>query len=479
MNEDRNFQKPLWLMLCIFIILLIVAYLIPAYNQGNWKIRKLFLFSDITNKPDNNQKLTLARIFGLPTQTKVGKSTAESKPAVPLVDSELTPFFEALKLCEQNGTPVRIAYFGDSIIEGDLITQSLRKNLQTRFGGSGVGFVPITSIVANFRTTIKHSFSNEWSTFSLMNPNPNRYPIGMSGYVSMPLWEKVQFKTTAALDSSGTTPVPVDTVKTISSPYCWVRYRGSPVSNPDALFHRIRLFYSNAPSGYSIQTTLGKQPIQKISLSPGKELQSLALNVNTPIENIEMIFPKSNSLCAYGMSFDSPRGVYVDNYALRGYSGMYFTNIPRNILAGFQQQMHYNLIVLQYGTNVSQASVRDYSAYRNGMIKSIRYLQEIFPGTPILVISIGDKSMKVGTEYQTSPDIPYLVQAQQEVTRKTNTVFWNLYENMGGYNSMVTWANSTPPLAQRDYTHFNSYGTNKIAGMLTQFLMKQYDNIKR
>jgi len=36
---------------------------------------------------------------------------------------------------------IRIAYFGDSMIEGDLLTQTLRKLLQQTFGGSGVGFI--------------------------------------------------------------------------------------------------------------------------------------------------------------------------------------------------------------------------------------------------------------------------------------------------------------------------------------------------
>lgn len=479
MNEDRNFQKPLWLMLCILIILLLLAYFIPAYNQGSWKIRKLNLFSDITKVEPNKHTVTLSKVIGLPTQTKVGKSTSPSDNAKQLVDPALIPFFEALKQCEQDGSPVRIAYFGDSIIEGDLITQSLRKNLQSRFGGSGVGYVPITSIVANFRTTIKHSFSPEWSTFSLMNPNPKRYPIGMSGFVSLPLWNKVHFKTTAATDSSGSTPVPVDTVRTYSSPYCWVRYRGSAVSNPDPLFHNIRLFYSNAPAGYTIKASSGKQPRRVIPLQQGSEMQTLTLNEDAPVENIEMVFPKSNQLCTYGMSFDSPKGVYVDNFALRGYSGMYFSNTSRSILSGFQKQMKYNLIVLQYGTNVSEPKTKSYGYYREGMIESVRYLQEIFPGTPILIVSIGDKSIKVGTEYQTSPDIPALVKAQQEVAQRTHVGFWNLYENMGGYNSMVAYANAVPPLAQRDYTHFNSNGTNKIAGMLTQFLMQQYENSKR
>ncbi len=463
------------MMLCILFILVIIAYFVPDYNNGAWKIRKLTLFSDITKKNPEQKSLTFSKVIGMPTQTKVGNMKSNSEEGKPSVDPALVPFFDALKNSQQDGSPIRIAYFGDSIIEGDLITQSLRKNLQTRFGGSGVGYVPITSIVANFRTTIKHSYSPEWSTFSLMTPNPKHYPLGLSGYVSLPLWQKIQFKTTAATDSSGSTPVPRDTVRTYNSPYCWVRYRGSTVSNPDPYFHNVRLFYSNAPAGYTIKASSENQQRRVIPLQAGDGLHAEVLNSGNPIPNIEMVFPKSNRLCVYGMSFDSPHGVYVDNFALRGYSGMYFSNTSKEILSGFNQQMHYNLIILQYGTNVSEPRIKNYAYYREGMINTVRYLQEVFPNTPILLISIGDKSVKAGTEYHTSPDIPYLIKAQEEVAQRTHVAFWNLFENMGGFNSMVDYVNATPPLAQRDYTHFNSYGTNKIAGMLTQYLMKQYE----
>ena len=46
---------------------------------------------------------------------------------------------------------IRIAYLGDSMIEGDLITQTLRELLQKEYGGQGVGFLPIFSNVVVFR----------------------------------------------------------------------------------------------------------------------------------------------------------------------------------------------------------------------------------------------------------------------------------------------------------------------------------------
>lgn len=55
---------------------------------------------------------------------------------------------------------IRTGYFGDSMIEGDLLTQTLRDLLQKEYGGSGVGYLPIYSKVASFRQTASVESSN-------------------------------------------------------------------------------------------------------------------------------------------------------------------------------------------------------------------------------------------------------------------------------------------------------------------------------
>ena len=67
-------------------------------------------------------------------------------------------FYEALGKVSSLDRPVRIAYFGDSFIEADILTGDLREMLQKRFGGCGVGYVPITTKIAGFRPTVHHSF---------------------------------------------------------------------------------------------------------------------------------------------------------------------------------------------------------------------------------------------------------------------------------------------------------------------------------
>ena len=68
-------------------------------------------------------------------------------------------FYQALSQAGQLGRPVRVAYYGDSFIEGDIFTADLRELLQDRFGGNGVGWMDCASQVHGFRTTVQHNFS--------------------------------------------------------------------------------------------------------------------------------------------------------------------------------------------------------------------------------------------------------------------------------------------------------------------------------
>ena len=57
---------------------------------------------------------------------------------------------------------VRIAVVGDSYIEGDIFTQDLREKLQSRFGGSGVGYVSMHTDFPGFRRSV-HQGGSGWN----------------------------------------------------------------------------------------------------------------------------------------------------------------------------------------------------------------------------------------------------------------------------------------------------------------------------
>ncbi|MDE6525946.1 MAG: hypothetical protein K2L75_01710, partial [Muribaculaceae bacterium] len=57
---------------------------------------------------------------------------------------------------------VRVAFLGDSFIEGDILTQDFRDLLQSEYGGSGVGFMAMHSDFPGFRHTVRQTDAG-WS----------------------------------------------------------------------------------------------------------------------------------------------------------------------------------------------------------------------------------------------------------------------------------------------------------------------------
>ena len=149
-----------------------------------------FFKSDESNKPVNKTDALIDSLTALAQDTSqiVEIDSAQQRQLDSLLAVQtytgthvLGAFFEALKHTKKEGKKTRIAYFGDSMIEGDLITQTLRDTLQKEYGGQGVGFVPITSIVNRFRNTVRHDFSDNWEYHNFVKDKKQKMSYGISG----------------------------------------------------------------------------------------------------------------------------------------------------------------------------------------------------------------------------------------------------------------------------------------------------------
>jgi lysophospholipase L1-like esterase len=460
MNKD--FIRPFVIVASAAVLVGIIAMVIPAKESGIIKFKKMNWFERLGRTDEVSKADTLI----------AAEAATIASDLIPI-----KPFIDKLK---DNSSNLRIAYFGDSIIEGDLITGKLRQDLQASHGGSGVGLVPITSIVSGFRQTIKHSFSKNWESISFMTPGNSNTSLGFTGftfiprnyYVSEAAIEPQQLDSLAVMDSSlVATPKPRKKSTRYYVNYApWVEYTAAPVAGGASSFSRIRLFYSNATDSSIVKVSLNGTPMQSRRLRSGSGVQVLQLNDSSQINKIKLEFSAHDPIHVYGLSFDEPKGAYVDNFPIRGYSGMYFQRIHSDVLRGFQHFLNYDLIILQYGENVSNPKLTDYSYYEKGMQKTIKHIQDALPGVPILMISAHDRSIKINGSYHTSPDIPYLVKTQSNVAKAMNTGFWNLFAAMGGIDSMPSYVSHQPAWAGKDYTHFTKSGGIQIAKMLLQYL---------
>ena len=207
------------------------------------------------------------------------------------------------------------------------------------------------------------------------------------------------------------------------------------------------------------------------------ELQQM--DVKGHIGSVCWTVENADSTLFYGLAMDGTQGIIVDNFSLRGSSGLSLRSVPIWMMREFNEQRPYDLIILQYGLNVATERGRNYDRYSDGMAMAITRLKEAFPQAGILVVSVGDRDYKTEEgDLRTMPGIKNLVRYQQNLAAESGVAFWNMFEAMGGEGSMAKMVHAKPSMANYDYTHINFRGGKYLAGLLYEALIygkEKYD----
>ena len=387
---------------------LLAMYFLPVLKIGGYTLRKVDLLSDLRSDPveevlADSDSLVLPPVVkpAFVDTCKTGMTCIED-----YADSTMrgmSHFYEALSACPTLHRPVRIAYFGDSFIEGDILTADLRAMLQSRFGGCGVGYVPVTSRVAGFRPTVKHTFSG-WKTHSVTDSvGFNRRLQDLSNHYYYP------------------------------SPGARVTLKGLGTYADHLGACEASSFYFVSLDSIRLSAVLN-QGADTVSYAFAGDSLLQAATVQEDIRSVEwrVEHTDSTAIC-YGVTMDPSSGIVVDNFSTRGSSGQQLGGVPMPMLRAYNRLRTYDLIVLQYGLNVASEGITNYRYYTSEMVKVINRLKEAFPQASFLLVSIGDRESKDETgKLRTMPGVKNLVRYQQALAAETHIAFWNLYEAMGG-----------------------------------------------
>jgi lysophospholipase L1-like esterase len=426
--EHNHVRQPLIILTIITATLTALSF-IPTQKVLPYFIKPVDIFADLKKNNRYSKDPITDKVKNIDTSIAALKTTQISLLQDYSLQGEnsFTSFIK--KLQKANKTKVRIAYFGDSFIESDFITNDLRQLLQKKYGGTGVGFVPITSVSTGMRKSIVHSFSNNWKVYN-MQQHSNQY-IGLSGYA---------FTANEPSNTSYTMP------------------------NVKDSFSHAQLLY-----GTVLQNTpiLVKQDTSQynINLPPTSNLVN-AITINTKKSNAIRLDVTPTTTLLYGCSFEDRVGVYIDNFSFRGANGTQLMKLDTILIQAFNQLQAYDLVVLHYGINVLGNNNTQLDWYKTGFYKTVQFIKQQFPNAAILIIGASDKSTKTNGEYITDAGVEKLLAIQENIAQKNNTAFFNLYQAMGGTNSMVKWVQQKPALAEKDYIHLTFNGAQKTAQLL-------------
>ncbi|GAB4132602.1 MAG: hypothetical protein Fur0015_06060 [Ignavibacteriales bacterium] len=384
-----------------------------------------------TNIIESNKNNLSAGISTFGTNASIGdEKLGKSVPIEGNVE-QLKYFFDAVKNAKTKS--VHVAHYGDSMVWGDIITEDLREILQKNYGGKGIGFLSFSSDDVSVRQTVRQKYSSDWDFATLFTRNEKRYEIGISG--------------TAAVSKGSN----------------WVEYNFTNERISSSSFSEFTVYALNKKGSAKIAYEISDGDKKYLTLPQSENLSSVSEKLNHMAKRIKFSVGDSPDTYFYGVNFESGNGVYVDNFPIRGNSGVSLQDISEVIYKNFNEELNYKLIVLNFGVNALGVNPL---WYEKQMGKVIERIKKLFPQTSILIVSTADRAIKKGSGFQTDEKIIELIDVQRKIAINSKVAFWNMYEAMGGKNSMVKWVDNSPSYGLKDYVHFTSLGGKRIAELM-------------
>lgn len=336
-------------------------------------------------------------------------------------------------LREGRSRSVRIAFVGDSFIEGDILVAPFRQALQQRYGGKGVGYVPLTSPVARFRQSIQQRFEGAWRQ-TLASKSNSRTLFTLS-------------ETFATATASASTS-----------------YK---LTNAD----RVTLHYVSDTIPVAITYGINGGERQHVELPASHGALAEYTFPHSAVKQFELATGGGDGTRFYGICFDGMTGISVDNYSLRGSSGTKLTAVSSALTAQLSRFRPYDLIILSYGLNVLSPKDNNdsYEWYYDAMAKSIEHIQQLYPHATILLMSLSDRATLHEGEIHPLNGVARVLRIQHRLAQRYGLLFWNTHEAMaslGGIKGFVDkgWA-------AKDYTHISMAGGTQLAKLLTADLI--------
>lgn len=395
---------------------------------------------------------------------------------------EMDHFYAALS--EAHKRPVRVAYFGDSYIEGDILTMDLRGLLQQKYGGRGVGFVEIACVSSDFRRSVT-TRRNGWNRY-----HANERGRGFKAALQSLAGSYFIPSGTATFEARGQLNVYADLLAEVEvatvfftpgsglNINCAVNggesqplFSNGAVQTPETYDEVVEVLDSDSTVSY-------KTVARTVEIAQQGAGNVVTKKIEGRISRFGMTVTGGHGSRFYGVAFDGHTGVAVDNFSMRGSGGQHLGSIPQETLCDFSALRPYDLIVLHYGLNVASEKQKDYGGYISQLGKVIDQMKAAFPHASILVVSMGDRD-KRGSDgkMHTMGGVKEMVSYERKMASDHHVAFWNLYEAMGGDGSLAQMTEKKQ--ANLDYTHINFAGGRHLAELLFDVLMngkKNFDN---
>lgn len=435
-------------------------------------------------------------------------------------DQGLSYFFDCLdELSEQQREEVVVVHIGDSHVQADWFSGTLRMELQQRWGNAGRGLVfPFRQARTNAPPDVSSSSNIAWSV-SRITSSQNRLAPGISGYGLRTETPSFELRLKVVPNARGL----------------------------DYAFDRVTLFTAKGPDSYDLwvgdRSLPGSRQIadrERVhQVLPGETLSTISKRYHTTVDQLkawnklerDLIYAGSELLIENSAEVDSLRhrmtspGMYLDlssdervpyrsslklpaevdhltlsaghDQRTQRYLTLYGLVLEKESEAGILYHAigangaradHYlhaalfweqlaqlapDLVILSLGTNETASRSFRGDRFADQIDQMVALIREAAPGTSVLLTTPPDA---LRDQSQINLSMEEASRSLVALAEDRGYSAWDFFGIMGGSGSMYTWQHHG--LAQPDGIHLTKAGYELQGNLLNQALMEAYERYR-
>ena len=368
--------------------------------------------------------------------------------------TSLLSFYEKLVQLEHSKSGhINITHIGDSHIQADLLSGTIRQKMQLKFGNAGRGLVfPYRVAKSNEPTSYKSTTNGKWEAKrNVFYEKP--LPIGVSGF------------TIETTDSTAEINLMVKDQPGLGY-----------------MFSKFTLFHEKGINNYDLTICDDLNCERGVFKSSNKDANPYIsqLKFDSPIRQIILRNKCSDSSCQrttriYGMLLENDSSGVL--YNMIGVNGSEYRHY--NMSKHFIEQLAYlnsDLIIVSMGTNEGFSKGFDKDLFYHQIDSLVTNIKSTNPKSSIILTTPGDsfrRSRKGGVK---NPDMKTDKETIIRYCLNNDIAYWDLYEIMGGFGSMGKWY--TSKLSAKDRVHFSGKGYQIQGTLFYKALMLGYEKYK-
>ncbi len=365
----------------------------------------------------------------------------------------MAAFYDTLQKTAEGkkGALTRIAHYGDSSIATDLITHTVRRLTQQRFGDGGHGFVLIAKGYMPYRhRDVNHDARNSrWSLTPIMNGGDKQGRYGYGG------------------------------IRYRSRPGAWALF-GSDTEGPvGGRVSRFEIFFQRHPRGGMLDLLLDGQVLPSVSTHSETIRDDFhSIPVAEGEHTLELRHGGGGSVHAYGVVLEREGpGIVYDSLGLVGARAWRLLNYdPEHIKAQIKHR-GVDLLILGFGGNESGDPMSRFERYVDFYTQVIQRMRADNPKLGCLMFAPLDQAKRDDLgRIKTLRTIPRIVDAQRQAALSQGCAFYNTFAAMGGKGAMRRWFRSRPRLAMGDFRHATPKGYEVIGSLFYKALLHGFAN---